>query len=89
MGIVDRIVQPKQGPFDVIEPWVLGAEYSTGIGAFLGTWNGVLCLSAVYNEAFHSKAKVLDFLERVKRIVIEGLEVQIWTDDTALPLRTG
>ncbi|KAL5320341.1 hypothetical protein ACEPPN_011142 [Leptodophora sp. 'Broadleaf-Isolate-01'] len=89
MGIVDRIVQPKQGPFDVIEPWVLGAEYSTGIGAFLATWNGVLCLSAVYNEAFHSKAEVLDFLERVKRIVIEGLEVQIWTNDTALPLRVG
>ncbi|KAG4430205.1 hypothetical protein IFR05_014307 [Cadophora sp. M221] len=87
MGIIDRIVQPKQGPFEVTEPWVIGAEYSTGIGAFLGTWNGVLCLSAVYNEAFHSKAEVLDILESVKRIVIEGLEVHSWSDDTALPLR--
>ncbi|CZS94820.1 uncharacterized protein RCO7_06536 [Rhynchosporium graminicola] len=74
-GIVDRIVQPKQGSFEILEPWVVGAEYSTGIGAFLGTWNGALCLSAGYNEAFHSKAKVLDFLESVKRIVLDGLEL--------------
>ncbi|KAH7364779.1 hypothetical protein BKA65DRAFT_144332 [Rhexocercosporidium sp. MPI-PUGE-AT-0058] len=88
MGIVDRIVQPRQGPFEVIEPWVLGAEYSTGIGVFLGSWTGVLCLSASYNEAFHSKVEVLDFLERVKRVVIEGLEVHSRTEVTGLPLRT-
>ncbi|PVH69412.1 hypothetical protein DL98DRAFT_661699 [Cadophora sp. DSE1049] len=87
MGVVDRIVQPMQGPFEVIEPWVMGAEYSTGIGAFLGTWNGVLCLSAGYNEAFHSEAEVLDFLERMKQIVIEGLEIHSLGDGTQLPLR--
>ncbi|KAH7400347.1 hypothetical protein BKA64DRAFT_671682 [Cadophora sp. MPI-SDFR-AT-0126] len=87
MGIVDRIVQSKQGAFEVIDPWVMGAEYSTGIGTFLESWNGVLCLSAGFNEAFHSKAEVLDFLMRVKRVVIEGLEVHDLTDSTDLPLR--
>ncbi|CZT47884.1 uncharacterized protein RSE6_08507 [Rhynchosporium secalis] len=87
VGIVDRIVQPKQGPFEILEPWVVGAEYSTGIGAFLGTWNGALCLSAGYNEAFHSKAKVLDFLESVKRIVLDGLELDHSHVETELPVR--
>jgi len=87
MGIVDRIVQPQQGPFEVMEPWVMGAEYSTGIGAFLGSWNGMLCLSAGYNEAFHLEAEVLEFLERVKGVVIEGLEVHDLADSTDLPLR--
>ena len=87
MGIVDRIVQPQQGPFEVMEPWVMGAEYSTGIGAFLGSWNGVLCLSAGYNEAFHSEVEVLNFLESVKRVVIEGLEVHDLADSMELPVR--
>ena len=69
------------------EPWVMGAEYSTGIGAFLGSWNGMLCLSAGYNEAFHLEAEVLEFLERVKGVVIEGLEVHDLADSTDLPLR--
>ncbi|KAL2060271.1 hypothetical protein VTL71DRAFT_9666 [Oculimacula yallundae] len=89
MGIVDRIVQPKHGPFEISEPWVVGAEYSTGIGAFLGTWNGVLCLSAGYNEAFHSEAEVLDFLERVKRIVLDGLKIHNSEIGTSLPVRIG
>ncbi|KAK0108590.1 hypothetical protein ONS95_003387 [Cadophora gregata] len=91
LGIVDRIAQPEHGAFEVMEPWVMGAEYSTGIGAFLSTWNGILCLSAGYNEAFHSKAEVVDFLERVQRIVLEGLEIYGLGlgDGNQLPLRTG
>ena len=57
------------------EPWVIGAEYSTGLGLFLGTWKGVLCLSSGYNEAFHSRDEVVSFLQRVNNIVLEGLEV--------------
>ena len=77
MGIVDKIIRPKYETFEVEEPWVIGAEYSTGLGLFLGTWNGVLCLSAGYNEAFHSKEDAMSFLQRVNNVVLEGLEVKI------------
>jgi len=75
MGIVDKVIQPAYGRFEVEEPWVVGAEYSTGLGLFLGTWKGVLCLSSAYNEAFHSRDEVVSFLQRVNNIVLEGLEV--------------
>jgi len=75
--------------FNVLEPWVIGAEYSTGIGAFLGTWEGRMCLSAGFNDAFHTRDEVLAFLESVKRIVIEGLEIFTWNDEGGLPLRVG
>jgi hypothetical protein len=55
----------------------MGAEYSTGIGLFLGTWRGIISLSAGYNEAFHERDEALGFLERVKKIVLEGLGLDL------------
>jgi hypothetical protein len=77
MGIIDKIIQPEHGPFTISEPWVMGAEYSTGIGLFLGSWRGIISLSAGYNEAFHDENEVLGFLERVKKIVLEGLDLDL------------
>jgi hypothetical protein len=77
MGIIDKIIQPEHGPFTISDPWVMGAEYSTGIGLFLGTWRGIISLSAGYNEAFHDEDEVLGFLERVKKIVLEGLDLDL------------
>ena len=55
----------------------MGAEYSTGIGLFLGTWRGIISVSAGYNEAFHDEEEVLEFLECVKKIVLEGLDLDL------------
>jgi hypothetical protein len=55
----------------------MGAEYSTGIGLFLGTWRGIIPLSAGYNEMFHDENEVLGFLERVRKIVLEGLDLDL------------
>jgi hypothetical protein len=77
MGIIDKIIQPKHGSFTISEPWVMGAEYSTGIGLFLGTWRGIISVSAGYNEAFHDEEEVLGFLECVKKIVLEGLDLDL------------
>ncbi|KAJ4303097.1 hypothetical protein N0V90_001988 [Kalmusia sp. IMI 367209] len=40
MGVVDRIVAPRHGAFSVRDPWVCGEELGTGLGVFLGTWEG-------------------------------------------------
>lgn len=77
MGIVDKIVKPEHGPFTVHDPWVIGAEYATGLGMFLGTWRGRMCLSAAYNEAFYGEDEVLGYLGLVKRIVLEGFGLDV------------
>jgi len=54
--------------------WVTREELGTGIGVFLGTWKGKLCLSAGYNEAYHGQEDIKTFLERVKEVIFLGLQ---------------
>lgn len=75
MGVIDQIIQPKHGPFYLNDPWVTGDELSTGVGMFLGTWKGRLCLSANYNEAYHTEHEVISILESVKDAVFRALDV--------------
>ncbi|RAK98468.1 uncharacterized protein BO80DRAFT_457296 [Aspergillus ibericus CBS 121593] len=75
MGILDKVIRPEHGPFQLDDPWVTGEELGTGIGLFLGTWKGRLALSAAYNEAWHEKEEVLDFLECCNRVTFLGLGV--------------
>ncbi|PYI04614.1 hypothetical protein BO78DRAFT_449233 [Aspergillus sclerotiicarbonarius CBS 121057] len=63
MGVLDKVIRHEHGPFQLNDPWVTGEELGTGIGLFLGTWKGVLTLSAAYNDAWHDKGEVMDFLE--------------------------
>lgn len=77
MGIIGRIIQPKHGVFEIEHPWVMGAEYSTGIGVFLGTWKGEMALSAGYNAAYHDEEEVMKFLNGIKQIVFDGMEAQV------------
>jgi len=74
-GIVDKIIQPEYPPFVVSEPWVTGSEYTTGLGVYLATWKGVIALSAAYNDAFHTEGEVVGFLEHVKQVVLQGLDL--------------
>lgn len=77
LGIVDHIIDSQYHPFDVIySPWVVGGEYSTGYGIFLGTWNGRIGLSAAYNESFHDPEEARSFLERLAKITLTGLGVK-------------
>jgi hypothetical protein len=75
MGRVDDLIAAKHGALRVHNPWVTGEELGTGLGAFLGTFEGELHLSAAYNEAFHEKGEVQAFLARVQEIVVNVLEL--------------
>jgi len=77
MGRVDDLVAAQYGDLRVHDPWVTGEELGTGIGAFLGTFNGELHLSAAYNEAFHEEAEVKAFLARVQEIVVSVLGISL------------
>ncbi|KAK0390709.1 hypothetical protein NLU13_0212 [Sarocladium strictum] len=75
MGELDRVIPPDQGVVRVYDPWVTGEELRSGLGLFLGTYRGELCLSAVYNEAWQSEEGTREFLEACKRIVLGGLGI--------------
>jgi hypothetical protein len=73
MGAIDRIILPRHGPFKVGGPWVTGEELGTGLGVFLGTWEGSLKLSAAYNDAWHDREEVEGFLRHCQEVVWKGL----------------
>uniref|UniRef100_L2G0T3 Uncharacterized protein n=1 Tax=Colletotrichum fructicola (strain Nara gc5) TaxID=1213859 RepID=L2G0T3_COLFN len=75
MGRVDGIIAPKNGAFEAHDPWVTGEELGNGLGLFLGTFRGELCLSAAYNDAWHTEADILDFLKRCEDVVFRGFGV--------------
>lgn len=75
MGRTDAIVAPETGAFEARDPWVTGEELGNGLGLFLGTFRGELCLSAAYNEAWHIETDVKEYLERCKTVVFSGLGI--------------
>ncbi|ENH65962.1 hypothetical protein FOC1_g10002084 [Fusarium oxysporum f. sp. cubense race 1] len=75
MGRTDAIVAPEAGAFEARDPWVTGEELGNGLGLFLGTFQGELCLSAAYNDAWHMEADAKEYLERCKDVVFSGLGI--------------
>ncbi|KAF5709536.1 hypothetical protein FMUND_10025 [Fusarium mundagurra] len=75
MGRTDVIVVPETGAFEARDPWVTGEELGNGLGLFLGTFQGELCLSAAYNDAWHTERDVNEYLERCKDVVFSGLGI--------------
>ncbi|EGS21702.1 uncharacterized protein CTHT_0035680 [Thermochaetoides thermophila DSM 1495] len=73
MGRSDTILTPKMGAFRVSNPWVTGEELGTGWGLFLSTFDGELCLSAAYNDAWHTRETVDDYLKRCRDIAFTCL----------------
>ncbi|KAH7260764.1 uncharacterized protein BKA55DRAFT_535788 [Fusarium redolens] len=75
MGRTDAIVAPETGAFRARDPWVTGEELGNGLGLFLGTFQGELCLSAAYNDAWHTEADAKQYLERCKDVAFSGLGI--------------
>ena len=73
MGVIDRIISPRYGALEIDNPWVSGEELGTGFGVFLGSWEGSLKVSAVFNDAWHDGEEVEAFLRRVRGVVWKGL----------------
>ncbi|OGM47946.1 hypothetical protein ABOM_002796 [Aspergillus bombycis] len=76
MGVIDKVISPTHGPFQLDNPWVTGEELGTGLGLFLGTWKGRLSLSVAYNDAWHDKDEAMAFLERCNQTTLRALGAQ-------------
>lgn len=75
LGVIDNIVAPTHGLFEIDSPWVTGEELGTGLGLFLGTFRGRTCLSAAYNDAWHDENEVSGFLKDCHELVARSLGV--------------
>ncbi|CAL5868980.1 uncharacterized protein PFLUO_LOCUS3208 [Penicillium psychrofluorescens] len=75
LGVIDNIISPTHGMFELDEPWVTGEELGTGLGLFLGTFRGRTCLSGAYNDAWHSETEVMEFLSKCNSLVFEAFGV--------------
>jgi hypothetical protein len=75
LGVIDNIISPTHGLFELDEPWVTGEELGTGLGLFLGTFRGCMSLSAAYNEAWHNETEVMEFLSKCNSLVLESFGV--------------
>ncbi|KAJ5351253.1 hypothetical protein N7452_000227 [Penicillium brevicompactum] len=73
LGVIDSIITPTNGKFEVNDPWVSGEELGTGLGIFLGTYRGILGLSAAYNDAWHNEVDVREFLHKCHSVVVNNL----------------
>ncbi|KAJ5504896.1 hypothetical protein N7463_007770 [Penicillium fimorum] len=73
LGVIDNIVSPCHGQFELESPWVTGEELGKGLGLFLGTFRGRMCLSAAYNDAWHDENEVSKFLRDCNELVVLGL----------------
>ncbi|KAJ5825336.1 hypothetical protein N7474_002474 [Penicillium riverlandense] len=75
LGVIDNIISPTQGLFELDVPWVTGEELGTGLGLFLGTFRGRTYLSAAYNDAWHNETEVMEFLSKCNSLVFEAFVV--------------
>jgi len=73
LGVIDNIINPKHGRFELSDPWVTGEELGPGLGLFLGTFRKQISLSAAYNDAWHEKQKVMDFMNSCNALVLNYL----------------
>ncbi|KAJ5188929.1 hypothetical protein N7491_005251 [Penicillium cf. griseofulvum] len=73
LGVLDKIISSRHGAFNLESPWVTGEELGTGLGLFLGTFRGRLCLSAAYNDAWYDESGVMKILRDCNELVVHGL----------------
>jgi hypothetical protein len=75
-GVMENFINPEHGAFKVYNPWVTGEELGTGLGVYLGTWKGQLCISAAYNDAWHDESETVEYLRSCINLAVEGLMVE-------------
>ncbi|RTE84639.1 hypothetical protein BHE90_000760 [Fusarium euwallaceae] len=75
IGNVSSMVQQRHGPFELTNVWAASEPMGAGVALFLGSWDGQLELSGVFDTKYHEASYVKSFLERILRCVHGGLGV--------------
>lgn len=82
VGIADRYLQRVHGDnVEISDFWLASETLSRQLTVYVWTWREEMIFSTCYNEAFYEAVFVKEFLERVKRTLLFGLDVEA-DDDT-------
>ncbi|KAI0882292.1 uncharacterized protein GGS22DRAFT_170626 [Annulohypoxylon maeteangense] len=83
LGNIGSIVSASHGPFELTNVWAASEPIGAGVAIFLGTWNGRIELSGVFDTRYHDSGYIRKFLERMLDSVSGGLDV----DNCTAPIR--
>ncbi|XXH02464.1 hypothetical protein Hte_008840 [Hypoxylon texense] len=75
IGNVSSMVNPKHGSFHITNIWAASEPIGAGVALFLGTWNGQIELSGVFDTRYHDATYIEKFLWRIVNCVCKGLGI--------------
>lgn len=75
IGNVSSIVDAHHGPFQLTRVWAASEPIGAGVAVFLGTWDGRIELSGVFDTRYHDGGYIEGFLERIVKCVCRGLGI--------------
>ncbi|KAI1375281.1 hypothetical protein F4677DRAFT_422266 [Hypoxylon crocopeplum] len=75
IGNVDSMVGASHGPFQLKNVWAASEPIGAGVAVFLGTWDGMIELSAVFDTRYHDVEYIERFLGRILNCACKGLGV--------------
>ncbi|KAI1383852.1 uncharacterized protein F4822DRAFT_417837 [Hypoxylon trugodes] len=75
IGNVASVVSPRYGSFKIMDVWASSEPIGAGVAVFLGTWDGEIQLSGVFDTRYHDANYIHKFLERIVNCVTRGLDI--------------
>ncbi|KAI1455760.1 hypothetical protein F4805DRAFT_259553 [Annulohypoxylon moriforme] len=75
LGNIGSTVSATHGPFELINVWAASEPIGAGVAIFLGTWDGKVELSGVFDTRYHDAGYIKKFLEHMLGCVYRGLDV--------------
>ncbi|KAI1136009.1 hypothetical protein F5Y05DRAFT_392659 [Hypoxylon sp. FL0543] len=75
LGNIGSIVSKSHGPFQLTNVWTASEPIGAGVATFLGTWDGKIELSAVFDTRYHDADYIKGFLRRILSCVCKGLGI--------------
>lgn len=65
LGNLSSLVNAQCGPLRVSRIWIAGVGLGAGVSMFLGGWDGEIEVGCVFDEAFHTKGSIVEFLDKM------------------------
>lgn len=73
LGNISVLVKAEHGPLRVSGVWVAGVGLGAGVSIFLGGWDGEIEISCVFDKAFHARADIVEFLDKIVSSLADGI----------------
>ncbi|KAI2469777.1 hypothetical protein F4781DRAFT_442312 [Annulohypoxylon bovei var. microspora] len=75
LGNIASIVSATHGTFEITSVWAASEALGAGVAIFLGTWDGKIELSSVFDTRYHDAGYITKFLKRIFDCVFRGLGI--------------